>query len=240
MINIAICDDNPTIIEDVKKALLEYEKKTSLSCTVTEFPKPLELYAYMQTEKIDIVFMDLVFETPEDDGITWSARIHNQFPNCLLLILTAYEDRYKEGYIARAFRFMTKPLIYQEFEQNMNACLNELQLNQNIIVMHHGSELTIPLKNLIYLTAHFGGTEICTTTNTFYSNDSMLQWEQRLEGNAFLRIHKKYIINLAHIHSLENHIVCMSNGKQLAVSRRKWSILQSSHVKYDLKKGLSH
>lgn len=240
MINVAICDDNLGTIEDVNNALQEYEKNSDFSFAITEFSTPSELYSYMQTNKIDIIFMDLAFKRPEDDGILWSARIHNQFPDCLILILTAYEDRYKEGYIARAFRFMTKPLVYQEFEANMNACLNERKLNKTIEVMHHGTELTIPLKSIIYLTAHFGGTEICTTSNTFYSNDSMLQWENRLDENTFLRIHKKYIINLAHIHHLDNHTVKMSNEKQFPVSRRKWNTLQTNYIKYDLKRGLSH
>lgn len=240
MINIAICDDNFAVIEDVKKMIHQYEKNLADTFSISDFSLPSELFLSMQKNSVDIVFLDLEFHQPDYDGILWASRIHAQFPDCLILILTAYEERFREGYIARAFRFMTKPLIYQEFEQNMNACLNELKLHDSISIIQHGTELSIPLKNIIYFSAHFGGVEICTPGNTFYSHESLLQWEQQLEPNAFFRCHKKYLINLAHIHSLDDHMAEMSNLKQLPVSRRKWPLLQSAYIKYDLTKGLPH
>lgn len=240
MINIAVCDDNPAAIEDVRKNIWTYETNLEDNFSIHEFFSPLELFTFMQSNPVDIVIMDLEFNNPDFDGILWSSRIHSQFPDSLILILTAYEDRYREGYIARAFRFMTKPLIYQEFEQNMNASLNELKLHDTILISQYGTDISIPLQNIIFFSAHFGGVEICTLGSTFYSNESLLQWEQRLENNAFFRIHKKYLINLAHIHALGDHLVEMSNTRHLPVSRRKWSLLQSSYIKYDLTRGLPH
>ena len=150
MINIAICDDNFAVIEDVKKMIHQYEKNLADTFSISDFSLPSELFLSMQKNSVDIVFLDLEFHQPDYDGILWASRIHAQFPDCLILILTAYEERFREGYIARAFRFMTKPLIYQEFEQNMNACLNELKLHDSISIIQHGTELSIPLKNIIY------------------------------------------------------------------------------------------
>lgn len=240
MINIAICDDNPAAIENVRKNIWTYKSNHEEKFSIHEFFTPMELFLFMQSNPVEIVIMDLEFHQPDHDGILWSTRIRSQFPECLVLILTAYEDRFREGYVARAFRFMTKPLIYQEFEQNLHACLNELNLHDTIVISQHGADISIPLKNIIYFSVHFGGVEICTLGNTFYSSESLLQWEQQLENQSFFRIHKKYLINLSHIHHLEDHMVEMSNLKQLPVSRRKWTPLQSSYIKYDLTRGLLH
>ena len=61
-------------------------------------------------------------------------KIHEEYPDTITLIYTAYEERYKEGYRARAFGFMTKPLTYKEFKYNMDDCISELSDTKKIFI----------------------------------------------------------------------------------------------------------
>lgn len=234
MIELAICDDSNASVETIKNAVDRFASDSHQNFHVTVFAAPSALFSHMQTNNIDIIFMDLEFNDRAEDGILWSAKINQQFPETLILILTAYENRYKEGYIVRAYRFMTKPLIAREFEENMNACLRELTLREATIIVHQGTKLTVPLKNIIYFSAYYGGSELHTTGSLIYSDDSLLQWENKLMHSSFFRCHKRYLINLYHIESLDNHYITMSNADKLSVSRRKWTSLQNSFIKYDL------
>lgn len=97
--------------------------------------------------------MDLEFGSKSEDGILWSTKIHQQFPQTLVLILTAYEERYKEGYIAKAFRFMTKTFDYSELCTNMDACMDELKLYKMIMISSHGNTQKIPINEILYFVA---------------------------------------------------------------------------------------
>lgn len=125
---IAICDDNQTLIMELKSALKVYQDERERCFHTVIFSSPDKLFDYMNTETVDLIFMDLEFGDKTLDGISWSEKIHTQFPNTLILILTAYERRYKEGFRVRAFRFMTKPILRKELYENLDACFEELYL----------------------------------------------------------------------------------------------------------------
>ena len=55
----------------------------------------------------------------------------------------------------------------------------------------------------------------------------MIDYESLLEENFFCRIHKSYLVNLAHVKEYirgEGGSVILTNGKEIEVSRRKKEI----------------
>lgn len=234
MLRIALCDDQPSSNDHLKEQLLLYADKKKVDFQITVFENPSVLFASMSETAFDIVFMDLSFDSVENDGILWSIRINQNFPDTLVLILTAYESRFKEGYVARAYRFMTKPLIWQELKENMDSCLRELDSAQSILIQPHGIPLKLTVQDILYLEAHAGGSRIYTTGNAYYCDKSLLQWENELPDEYFFRCHKKYLISLSHIELLNNHCVQLSQGRKLPVSRRKWTVLREKYMKFDL------
>lgn len=231
---IAICDDNKISISELKSALKVYQKERERSFHTVVFSSPDKLFDYMKGETIDLIFMDLEFGDKTLDGISWSEKIHAQFPDTLILILTAYERRYKEGFRVRAFRFMTKPILRKELYENLDACFNELYLNENITLLRLGVRFKIPLKDILYLSAVTGGSEIWTAGESFYSEISLLTWEERLPKTTFLRCHRSYIVNLRYIMRLEKNAAALTNGLKIPVSRRKLNVLRLAFMKSDV------
>ena len=234
MIQICICDDQKNTIKDLEKQLLIYAKEKSLDFHIVYFSTPSTLYAYMQQNPVNIIFMDLEFGLQSEDGILWSTKIHHAFPQTLILILTAYEQRYKEGYVARAFRFMTKPFEYEELCKNMDASLDELKLFNIILISSHGNTQKVPVNEILYFVAQSGGSDIKTLHETHYSDESLKQWELKTSSTIFFRCHKKYLVNLNAITKIKNHSILLSNGEELPVSRRKWTLLKTAYVRFDI------
>ena len=235
MIEIAICDNQPEAVGNIQTSLKDYFQNRNKTYHIVTFSLPSALFAYMVQHPIHIVFMDLEFCDKDEDGILWSKKIHTAFPDTLVLILTAYENRYKEGYHARAFRFMTKPLIWEEFEENMDDCLEELLSLKTIDLVRQNRTYRITLKDILYLEAYAGGIAIHTYNNTFYCDESLLHWEQQLPDTLFFRCHKKYLVSLSHIESLEGHYALLDNGKKLPISRRKWTAFQTCYIKFNVR-----
>ena len=232
---IVLCDDNKTIYDEISLLLNKFNKTYQFTNELLFFPKPSQLYDYMQTEPIDILFMDLEFEDPNEDGILWLRKIKEQFPQLIVIILTAYDRRYKEGYEVRAFRFMTKPIEELEFFDYLLVSMEELELSNSISIIRRGISHKIPLRDIYYLSAQSGGSELYTKHSIYYCEESLLQWEEQLPANVFFRCHSKFLVNLTYITHYEHQVLFLANGEKIPISRRRWKSFQLAYMKFDTK-----
>ncbi len=236
MIKIAICDDEKIISQLLESQIKTQFEPLQISHDISTFHSPSELYNTLQkqSENFDLIFMDLEFNDPAEDGITWAKKIHDHFPNVLLAILTAYKERYKEGYIARAFRFMTKPVDSSELRECLSASIEHMQIKQRICITSNGKTKKLSEQQILYLSAQSGGSDIHTAKHLYFSEESLIYWENLLSPRFFFRIHKKYLVNLHYVKKITNHTILLSNNEKLPVSRRKWTALRLAYMKFDI------
>lgn len=230
---IALCDDQESISEQLSMLIMKFNMENQYQNELSSFSTPSRLYDYMNMSQVDLIFMDLEFCNTSEDGIEWSKKILKKFPHTMIIILTAYTERYKEGYVARAFRFMTKPVQERELFENLYACMEELQLTQSVSLSRRGISQNILIRDICYLSAQSGGSEVWTRTDMYYCEESLLQWEQRLPSAVFFRCHNKYMVNLTHVTGFEHQVLTLINGEKIPVSRRKWKAFQIAYMKCD-------
>lgn len=230
---IAICDDIENTINEVKELIEKYSMEKDFVSEILCFSKPSQLYAYMEHESVDMVFMDLEFHKKEEDGIFWSSKIKKKYPGIIIIILTSYEQRFKEGFVVKAFRFMTKPVDKQELFDNLDAGMEELSYAKSISLMRRGICHTIQIRDICYLAAQSGGSELWSRMDTFYCEESLLQWEQKLPEGLFFRCHHKYLVNLMNVTRVEPQKLILVNGEHIPVSRRRWKAFQIAYMKWD-------
>ncbi len=232
---VAICDDQKYIADELIKMIKNSKDESIARSECMYFSKPSALYQYMQDESFDIVFMDLDFEDDTEDGIMWLKRMKGCFPQTIMIILTANDNRYKEGFEARVFRFMTKPIDEKELFNYLYMSMEELQIAEKITMMRRGMQIDISIRDICYISVQAGRSEVWTLNDMFYSDESLLQWERRLPETVFFRCHSKYIVNLAHVLRFDNQCVVLKSGELVPVARRRWKAFQLAFMKFDTK-----
>lgn len=55
-------------------------------------------------------------------------------------------------------------------------------------------------------------------------------WEKRLQNYGFALCYRSLLVNLTHIHFIDNKFLYLTNGEQLPVSRNKLSKLKSQYI----------
>lgn len=230
---IALCDDHKIFADKLEILINKFDVKNGMKSQIIHFLKPSLLFEYMQTEAVDIIFMDLEFCDENEDGILWLKIIKKHFPRVVVIIMTAYEWRYKEGYEVRAFRFMTKPIEERELFEYLRMSMEELQISDGISIMRRGIEHNIAIRDICYISAQAGGSEVWTRNDMFPSEDSLLKWEKCLSGELFFRCHSKYLVNMYNIKCFENQSLTMLTGEKIPVSRRRWRAFQLAYMKFD-------
>lgn len=231
--HIVFCDDQESVFEELRNLIGKFNFENQFQNDLVYFSTPSKLYDYMNNTQVDLIFMDLEFCNTSEDGIEWSQKILKKFPHTIIIIITAYSERYKEGYIARAFRFMTKPVQEKELFENLLACMEELQLTQSVSLLRRGISQNILIQDICYFSAQSGGSELWTKSDMYCCEESLLQWERQLPAAIFFRCHNKYLVNLNYVTEFDHQVLTLMNGEKIPVSRRRWKAFQIAYMKFD-------
>ncbi len=226
---IAVCDDDKIIRNITVRLLQEYCKQKSIDFEIVTFSSGEELLKF--TQELHIVLMDIEMEGI--DGINATGQLHQKSPDTIVILLTSHVRRFKDGYKVHAFRFMTKPIHKEEFTEYLNDAVSEILGSKSITLRKDGVDVSISIKNILYVSAQLGYTELWTARNTYRSENSLLMWEEQLDPKLFFRCHKKYLVNISQIEDLSKEVI-LKNGDIIEVSRRKYPELREIFMNYNL------
>jgi two-component system LytT family response regulator len=103
----------------------------------------------------------------------------------------------------------------------------------NRIVVKTGSKVKIiPVHEIQYLEADDDFVKIVTAEGSFLKNKTMSFYEQTLDAQQFVRVHRSYILHISQITKIEpyqkeTHLAILRNGQQIPVSKTGYSKLKT-------------
>ncbi len=79
----------------------------------------------MKEKRIDVVITDV--KMPNMDGITLTSEILKQYPECLIMVMTAFDEEYSAGTAISvgAREFIKKPFSLDEFAIRLRKMIND-------------------------------------------------------------------------------------------------------------------
>lgn len=69
-------------------------------------------------------------------------------------------------------------------------------LPKKIAVEHEGHIFLVELDSILFITGESGHLEVHTTEGMYYSNKTLTELQNRLQGTTLCRVHRSYIVNL--------------------------------------------
>lgn len=225
-----ILDDERLIRSYVKDLVQEFLP----DCVVYTAKNPNEALSIINTEKIDILFLDV--KMPQMDGFEFLQLISDR--DFELIFITAYGDYAIKAIRESAFDYLLKPVKKSDFQACVERVAEKINdkhikrasndedfLNNKLCLTHQQGVNWIKLQDIIYFEANNTYTIICLAQgNKLIMAKAISRFEQKLNSKWFFRIHKSYLINLFHFREYstkENGIAIMSNGDKLNISRYK-------------------
>lgn len=216
---IVICDDELThrkILKDyIKKSFLNESYEIIEYCSgedlVNDYPK-----------KVDILLLDI--QMLGMNGIDTAKKIRLFDTNVNIIFTTAISDFMQEGYEVRAFRYLLKPIQYDDFLKHINKCKGEIidkkEKYISIKELETGQTVIIPINNILYIETECRITLIHTDNKIYKTRESIKLFEKELKEYSFYRCHRAYLINLYKVNSIGKQMA-MIKGNEVLVSRYK-------------------
>lgn len=210
-----IVDDEPLAAE----GLMKYIEVIDYIETIAIAENPLELNKILETERIDLIFMDI--QMPHMTGLEF-LRITANLP--MVIITTAYPNYALEGFQFDVVDYLLKPITFNRFFKATNKAkeLNWLK-NQKAEGLARHSEPDylfikceskyekILIEEILFVQALQNYVIIYTTKGKYMTLLPLKAVEEYLDSKRFLRVHKSYLVAVAKIGSIENNDITIQN-----------------------------
>ena len=189
----------------------------------------VEALSFLQSNTVDLLFLDI--QMPHILGTNFIRTLKNP-PK--VIFITAYRKYAVEGFELDAVDFLMKPISFDRFLKAVNKVL-ELNLQKNIKeadkpddakeaaqpFLYFRSDrkmVKVLFNDILYIEGLRDYIRIYTTTKTIVTKHQLASLQEMLPADAFLRIHRSYIISVSKIDSYDADIIEIAK-KELPIGR---------------------
>lgn len=220
-LRIAVCDDDMTDLDSEKQLIEKALLKLGCKYKIDKFSSSEELLGSDKT--YNIIFLDV--ELGGRSGIETAGAVHRRNKDCLIFFVTNYEHYMDEALNKHAFRFWTKPIVYNRLEFGLESALAEMNERDKIIKVNvNKCKMNITVNSIIYAFTENRKTHIVTTYGALETKDTFKSIRQRLNESSFCDVHGSYCINMRYVVAYNASLVtCKYNDYvyEIPISKNK-------------------
>ncbi|UXP31547.1 response regulator [Reichenbachiella agarivorans] len=193
--------------------------------------KALEI---LKQETPDLILLDIYIKG-EQDGI-WVAKYLNDHYEIPFLFITSHSDpsTLEEAMQTQPCGYLLKPFEEDDVKVSVQMAVTIHQNRLQEIKNTHSSEegiikdsifikdknlfKKIPLKEIYYIQADSNYSLVQTKDRVYTLRVTLKDVEEKLPVEHFERVHKSYVVNLAHIDAINSAYIVV-NGQEIPISR---------------------
>ena len=205
-----ILDDEPLAVELITSYINDTENLQLAFSSTNAF----EAIQYIQKNEVDILFLDM--QMPELTGIQVLKIIGTGYK---VIFTTAYTDYALDGYEYNITDYLLKPISFERFTKAIEKIKQNNNVSGDMNYSNHGMRseddfifiksdskmIKINLGNILFIEGLKDYLSIQTTTEKLITLQNLKTFEQHLNPQQFMRVHKSYIISLNKIDTIERN-----------------------------------
>lgn len=217
---VVLVDDEPLARSRMTKLLAECAEDFM---PITEATNGSEALRVIRETKPDVVFLDI--QMPELDGFEVLAQLQN--PPAIVFV-TAFDDYALQAFERHAVDYLLKPVELERLRQTLDKLRNTLKLPAGQISPLHlegllgflrrsylkrlsvtigDRTLLLPVQQVMYCSADHKYTRLHLADGRNYIVDfSLIELEQKLDPETFVRIHRSTIVNLEYVREIQKSL----------------------------------
>lgn len=221
MIQIAFCDDDQTVLDQLSALLEKYRTQRCIQIQCTAFRSPLDLLAEIEKGvRYDILFLDVIM--PAENGITVAKEIRQYDTAVEIIFLTSSTEFAVESYMVGAYFYQLKPIWEESFFRLTDSVIAECcRADQRSLVLRCKTGISrIELDRLLY----------CEVLESTGSMDDLAR--QLAPYEIFLRPHRSFLVNMEYVQNISSRAVTLTNLVQIPIPHGKSSDIRRQYLEY--------
>lgn len=230
---IAVCEDTAADAQAISLLLAEYPAKTA--CSTHVFSSAAELLAAQSP--FDCYLLDILMQG--QNGIELARELRRRGDRGQIVFLTSSPDYALPAFGVQAADYLLKPVAARELFRALDAAAEELALRRlrarsRFSFRTPGGLRTVTMQDILYV-------EIMGHTPFFYlpgevvrGSELRVSFEESvaalIESGGFLRPHRSYLVNAAHVVALNSQVVKLDSGVSIPIARMRASAVKAAYL----------
>jgi DNA-binding LytR/AlgR family response regulator len=208
MLRAIAIDDEPVALE-VIKSLAEQVSFISLQAC---YSNPLKALDMLQENQIDLLFLDI--KMPGISGTDFLRTIPNP---PMVIFTTAYSEHAVQSFELNALDYLLKPFSLPRFLKACNKAKEQYELRrhkdkqpsgtQPFFIKSGYEQIRVQTEEILYAESAGNYVKFVLSTGTVMSRLTMSQATELLSSNAFIQIHRSFIVATRHISKADKRTV---------------------------------
>ena len=230
LINVIICDDDKVFADKLGKKISIILSGSNIKAKIQVFDMAEKIGSEV-LKSCDIAFLDIDFKNKSYNGIGIARKLRELRNEAVIVFVTNYIEFAPEGYEVQAFRYLLKEDITQKLTPCLEQILTHIRKRKNIMKISAEGEIV----DIAYiealghtLTFHVYNGTLPEKRLCCYSTLSKMEAE--LDSQGFVRLHKSFIVNMAHIKKLTCDEVELKEGTKLRVSNKMYPVCRKKYM----------
>lgn len=220
MLKLAICDDDPKVVTQIRNIADKYFKDTQITSAVEIYQDGSQMLN--KAGGSDIFFLDI--EMPGMSGIQIAQELRASNKRAKIIFVTGYEEYQSAAFQLHAFSYLIKPFTADDIKRQLEDAIDYLHNDQETpeIFLHtvDGDVRLVP-EQIIFVEYKNRKVEIHTTESKYVAVYTMKQMTELLEKFPFVSSHQNFLVNLMHVRRFTCMNVTLANGVELPMSQKR-------------------
>ena len=228
---IAICDDEPAVIELIAGKIRTIDKDID----IRGYTSGEQLLA--SGEEIDILFLDIQMDGR--NGMETAGQLRENGADTIIIFVTALEEYVFQAFDVGAFHYLVKPFSDDkllEVLQKAVAQRKEQMADQNeerkaIVISSNGKHIQIIPEDIMYAEVFNRKVVIHTVDQAVESYGKLKALQEEL-GEDFYRTHRAYLVNFKYVRKYDASNIYLEQGRVL-MAKQNYSDFVKQYMKYN-------
>ncbi|WP_419726098.1 LytR/AlgR family response regulator transcription factor [Terrisporobacter petrolearius] len=220
MIKIVICEDEKEQQELLGKYIKEIFDGLSVKYELGVSNSGEELLENYSKDT-DILLLDI--QMGKINGMDTARKTRKLDDKVEIIFITSLIEYVLEGYEVRAYRYLIKPVKYDDLKNIILTCIKEIDIkNKYIIIKNQGNRIKLDINEITYIEVQKEDITIHTLNKIYETKGTMNNIEKEINCISFFRCHKSYLLNLEQVKSIKQYVAILENKEEVPVSRYRF------------------
>ena len=238
-----IVDDEPLARERMRALLAEHPDVQITS----EFATAAAASEFMERQRPDVVFLDV--QLGDRSGLA-IANMTSSDEGPMVIFTTAFSEYAVNAFEVKAVDYIVKPVEAARLRDALDRVRRRLRMQveprtapesrpaRRIAVPHDGRSMLIRSDDVDWLEAVGNYVKLHLGEKSYIVRSALHSFERHLPAGEFVRIHRKYIVNVARVKEIGRgvrrgeHLLKLENGQLLVVQRGYVQAFRNAFVRF--------